>query len=82
MPDPTGAADAAGTASSAEGGSPPDPATIADLVAARASVLTAIDAACARSGRDPSGVTLVAVSKTVGVSRLRAAVAAGLVTRG
>jgi len=82
VPDPTGAADAAGTASSAEGGSPPDPATIADLVAARARVLTAIDAACARSGRDPSGVTLVAVSKTVGASRLRAAVAAGLVTLG
>ena len=35
-----------------------------------------------RSGRDPSGVTLVAVSKTVGVPRLRAAVAAGLVTLG
>lgn len=82
MPDPSGAADAAGTAGSAEAGSPPDPATVADLVAARARVLTAIDAACARSGRDPSGVTLVAVSKTVGASRLRAAVAAGLVTLG
>ena len=82
MPDPSGAPDAAGTAGSAEAGSPPDPATVADLVAARARVLTAIDAACARSGRDPSGVTLVAVSKTVGASRLRAAVAAGLVTLG
>ena len=82
MPDPSGAADAAGTAGSAEAGRPPDPATVADLVAARAGVLTAIDAACARSRRDPSGVTLVAVSKTVGASRLRAAVAAGLVTLG
>lgn len=82
MPDPSGAADLAGTAGSAEAGSPPDPATVADLVAARARVLAAIVAACARSGRDPSGVTLVAVSKTVGASRLRAAVAAGLVTLG
>ena len=82
MPDPSGAAHAAGTAGGAEAWSPPDPATVADLVAARAGVLTAIDAACARSGRDPSGVTLVAVSKTVGASRLRAAVAAGLITLG
>ena len=73
MPDPPGAAAAAG---------PPDPASVADLAAARARVLAAIRAACARSGRDPSGVTLVAVSKTVAAPRLRAAVAAGLVTLG
>lgn len=36
-----------------------------------------VAAACARSGRDPHGVTLVAVSKTVDPIRLRAAVAAG-----
>lgn len=76
MPDPTGAAEVAAPAG------PPDPATVADLVAARARVLAAIDAACVRSGRDPSGVTLVAVSKTVAAPRLRAAVAAGLVTLG
>ena len=76
MPDPSGAADAAGTAD------PPDARAVADLVAARAGVLAAVDAACARTGRDPSGVTLVAVSKTVPASRLRAAVAAGLVTLG
>jgi hypothetical protein len=38
--------------------------------------------ACARAGRDPAGVTLVAVSKTVDAARLRAAVAAGLTTLG
>ncbi len=37
-----------------------------------------IAAAAARAGRDPVGVTLVAVSKTVPVERIRAAVAAGL----
>jgi pyridoxal phosphate enzyme (YggS family) len=41
-------------------------------------VLGRIEAACARSGRDPSAVTLVAVSKTVAPDRLRDAVAAGL----
>ena len=76
MPDPSGAADTAGIAD------PPGSAAVADLVAARARVLAAIDAACTRSGRDPSGVTLVAVSKTVAAPRLRAAVAAGLVTLG
>ena len=76
MPDPTGAAEVAASAG------PPDSAAVADLVAARARVLAAIGAACARSGRDPFGVTLVAVSKTVAAPRLRAAVAAGLVTLG
>jgi PLP dependent protein len=49
---------------------------------ARASVLATIAAAAARAGRDPGGVTLVAVSKTVGADRVRAAVAAGLTILG
>ena len=88
MPDPSGTADPGGIADPRDPASPPDtasladPAAVAGFVAARARVLAAIDAACARSGRDPSGVTLVAVSKTVSASRLRAAVAAGIVTLG
>jgi pyridoxal phosphate enzyme (YggS family) len=54
-----------------------DPGEIARLRASRAAVLARIGAACARVGRDPAGVTLVAVSKTVVPERLRAAVAAG-----
>jgi hypothetical protein len=56
---------------------PPDPAEIAGLAAARSAVLTRIAKAAARAGREPASVTLVAVSKTVPVDRLRAAVAAG-----
>jgi PLP dependent protein len=41
-----------------------------------------IAAACDRAGRDPATVTLVAVSKTVDVERLRSAVAAGITTLG
>lgn len=55
-----------------------DPAEVARLRAARERVLERIAAACRRVGRDPGEVTLVAVSKTVPVERLRAAVAAGL----
>jgi pyridoxal phosphate enzyme (YggS family) len=51
---------------------------VASFAAARARVLDAIAAACVRSGRDSSSVTLVAVSKTVAVERIRAAVEAGL----
>ncbi len=54
-----------------------DPAEVAALAAARSGVLARIAAACARTGRDPAGVILVAVSKTVAIERLRAAVAAG-----
>ena len=79
MPDPSGAPDATGTADTA---GPSSPAAVAGFVAARTRVLAAVDAACARCGRDPAGVTLVAVSKTVSASRLRVAVAAGLVTLG
>ena len=46
--------------------------------AARARVLGRIADASARVGRDPAGVTLVAVSKTVPVEAIRDAVAAGL----
>jgi pyridoxal phosphate enzyme (YggS family) len=46
--------------------------------AARARVLERIASACARAGRDPAGVTLLAVSKTVPAEALRDAVAAGL----
>lgn len=41
-----------------------------------------IAAAAARAGRDPGDVTLVAVTKTVGVGRIREAVAAGHVDFG
>jgi pyridoxal phosphate enzyme (YggS family) len=49
---------------------------------ARADVLERISAACSRSGRNPADVTLVAVSKTASVDRVRAAVAAGLTVLG
>ena len=45
---------------------------------ARARILERIAAACARGGRSPDEVTLVAVSKTVAADALRDAVAAGL----
>jgi PLP dependent protein len=55
---------------------------VAGFAAARADVLARIAAACARVGRAPDDVTLVAVSKTVDPSRLRDAVAAGLTLLG
>ena len=60
----------------------PAPADLAAFESARARVLAAIAEACARVGRDPADVTLVAVSKTVHVERLVAAVAAGLTILG
>lgn len=45
-------------------------------------MLARIAAAADRAGRDPAGVTLVAVSKTVPAERVRAAVAAGLTVLG
>jgi hypothetical protein len=51
---------------------------VATYGAARDAVLARIAAACARSGRDPATVTLLAVSKTIPPDRLRDAVAAGL----
>ncbi|HEX3427391.1 MAG TPA: YggS family pyridoxal phosphate-dependent enzyme [Candidatus Limnocylindrales bacterium] len=68
--------------------SPPDEATAVDprdvaaIADARDHVHRRIADACARVGRDPGSVALVAVSKTVPVERLRAAVAAGLTTLG
>lgn len=41
-----------------------------------------IELACARAGRDPSEVTLLPVTKTVGASRLREAIRAGLTSFG
>ena len=57
---------------------PSDAREVARLRDARQHVLDQIAAACARAGRDPAGVILVAVSKTVPAERLRAAVDAGL----
>jgi pyridoxal phosphate enzyme (YggS family) len=52
------------------------------FAAARARALSTIAEACARAGRNPGDVTLLAVSKTVPAERLRAAVAAGLALLG
>jgi hypothetical protein len=52
------------------------------LRVAHAAVLERISAACARVGRDPAEVTLVAVSKEVDAGRLRDAVQAGIRTLG
>ena len=60
----------------------PDPDHVAAFAAARERVLGQIDAAASSAGRDPSAVTLVAVSKTVPAEGLVAAVAAGLTTLG
>jgi pyridoxal phosphate enzyme (YggS family) len=49
---------------------------------AHSTVVQRIAAACARVGRDPAEVTLVAVSKEVDASRLRDAVRAGIRTFG
>jgi PLP dependent protein len=59
-----------------------DHADVERLRVSRLTVEGRIAAACARSGRSPFDVTLVAVSKTVAPQRLRAAVAAGLSTLG
>jgi len=59
-----------------------DRADVERLRAARQAVLARIAAACARAGRSPDDVALVAVSKTFPPERLRAAVAAGLTTLG
>jgi len=49
---------------------------------ARAAIVARIEAACRRAGRDPRGVTLVAVSKTVPAPRVRAMAEAGQVVFG
>jgi pyridoxal phosphate enzyme (YggS family) len=47
------------------------------LSAARTAVLARIAEAAARAGRDPGGVRVVAITKTVDAERVRAAMAAG-----
>jgi PLP dependent protein len=59
-----------------------DPNDVARIAAAREQVLARIADACGRAGRDPASVAVVAVSKTVPASRLRAALVAGLTTFG
>src|SRR3954464_14457684 len=54
----------------------------ADLATARAAILARIAASAARRGRDPAGVELVAVTKTVAAQRIREAIAAGFRTLG
>ena len=63
-------------------GSSLDSDASAELRAARSVVLEHVAAACRLAGRDPSDVTLLAVSKTVPAERLAAAVAAGLTLLG
>jgi hypothetical protein len=60
----------------------PDAATQLDVAARVAEVRARMDAAATRSGRDPSGVRLVAATKTVPVERVADAVAAGVVDLG
>ncbi|HEX2755826.1 MAG TPA: YggS family pyridoxal phosphate-dependent enzyme [Candidatus Limnocylindrales bacterium] len=60
----------------------PATADLSGFAAARERVLANIADACARVGRDPADITLVAVSKTVPAERLVAAVAVGLTTLG
>jgi len=59
-----------------------NPSDVIAFGRAREAVLARIATACAVVGRDPADVTLVAVSKTVPVERLRAAILAGLTTLG
>ncbi|MGH2408041.1 MAG: YggS family pyridoxal phosphate-dependent enzyme [Candidatus Limnocylindrales bacterium] len=61
---------------------PPDPDLVAGFRERAAAVRRTIADACARVGRDPIGVRLVAVSKTVPPATLRSAVAAGITTLG
>ena len=55
----------------------PTAATVADFERNLAQVRARIDAACGRVGRDPAGVRLLPVSKTVDEARIRLAHAAG-----
>ncbi len=58
-------------------GAEPDPASVESFRAARTALLARIAGACERVHREPGEVTLVAVTKTVEVARIRAAAAAG-----
>jgi pyridoxal phosphate enzyme (YggS family) len=53
-----------------------------DIRANLGRVRASIAAACARAGRDPADVLLIAVSKTVEVERIRLAIAAGVTALG
>ena len=55
---------------------------VEQLRAVRSRLLARIASACSRSGRPSSGVTLVAVTKTVPVERIRVAVEAGFTVLG
>jgi pyridoxal phosphate enzyme (YggS family) len=61
---------------------PLEPDEVEGFRRARDAVLARIADAAGRAGRDPDGVTLVAVSKTVPADRVQAAVAAGLTVLG
>ena len=61
---------------------PSDVAEVAALRLRHQEILARIGAAAERAGRDPSLISLVAVSKTVPAERLMAAVAAGLTVFG
>lgn len=60
----------------------PDPEDVEAFARARTAVLARIAGAAARAGRDPAGVTLVAVSKTHPAARVQAAIDAGLTELG
>ncbi|HZJ09238.1 MAG TPA: YggS family pyridoxal phosphate-dependent enzyme [Trueperaceae bacterium] len=62
----------------ADPASTPPALTAKDFAANLAAVRARIDAACRRSGRDPSQVELLPVSKTVPAERLRLAYQAGM----
>jgi pyridoxal phosphate enzyme (YggS family) len=51
-----------------------------DLVSTRAAILERIGEAATRAGRDPATVEVVAVTKSVGADRIRAAIDAGFTT--
>jgi hypothetical protein len=57
-------------------------AALGAIASALREVRARIAAAARRSGREPAGVTLIGVVKTVGLDRVRAAVAAGLADLG
>ena len=53
-----------------------------DIKASLEKVQQQVERACRKAGRDPSGVLLIAVSKTVEVERIREAIDAGVVALG
>ena len=59
-----------------------DPADAAQIAVGLGLINRRIERASARIGRDPAGVRLIAVSKTIGAERLRAAVSVGIDTFG